>query len=57
MISLAWFIIGFTFGVCAAFGATIFLGNREIRKRKERSSNWQKVKKDVDQEIMDEYGI
>jgi uncharacterized membrane protein YdjX (TVP38/TMEM64 family) len=57
MIEFAWFVIGLTCGVCGTFGYVMYLGHREIAKRSKRSKNWQKVKKSMDKEFNDEYGV
>ena len=54
---LAGVFLGFCTGVCASFGAVIFIGKREIKKRSKRSSDWQKVKKEVDKSIVKEWDI
>ena len=57
MFNLTFFVMGFCIGVCATIGVTVYLGYREIRKRKNRATNWQKIKKDVDKNFYDEYGV
>ena len=49
--------LGFCIGVCASFGIVTYLGHREIAKRNRRATNWQKVKKEVDKEIMKEWSL
>lgn len=57
MISVAWFLFGVMVGVAASLGSIMYLGNKEINKRKKRATDWQKAKKQIDKEIMDEYGV
>lgn len=57
MFEFAWFIVGLTCGVCGTFGYVMYLGHREIAKRGKRSADWQKVKKKLDKDIQDEYGV
>lgn len=57
MIEFAWFVIGLTFGVVGTLAGVTYLGHREIKKRSKRSSNWQKAKKKLDQDISEEWGI
>ena len=57
MIEFAWFIIGLTCGVAGSFFCMLYLGHREIAKRSKRSQDWQKVKKEVDKDIMKEWDI
>lgn len=57
MISVAWFLFGIMVGVAASLGSIMYLGNKEINKRKKRATDWQKAKKQIDKEIMDEYGV
>lgn len=57
MIEFAWFVIGLTFGVVGTLAGVTYLGHREIKKRSKRSTNWQKAKKKVDQDISEEWGI
>lgn len=49
--------LGFFSGVCATIGIAIYVGKVQINKRNQRATNWQKVKKSLDKEIKDEYGI
>ena len=57
MTEFIWFVMGFCCGVCTSIGVTVYLGQREIAKRRNRVTNWQKIKKDVDKNFHDEYGI
>lgn len=57
MIELLCFIIGVIVGMLGSFGVVVFFGKKEISKRSKRSSDWQKRKKTIDKEIMDEYGV
>ena len=57
MIEFAWFIIGLTCGVSGTFFALTYLGHREIVKRNKRAEDWQKIKKEVDKNIMKEWDI
>lgn len=54
---LAGVFLGFFAGMCASFGAVIYIGKREIKKRGKRSQDWQKIKKEVDKSIMKEWDI
>lgn len=57
MTEFIWFVMGFCCGVCTSIGVTVYLGQREIAKRRNRVTNWQKIKKDVDKNFHDEYGV
>ena len=57
MIEFAWFIVGLVCGVSGTFFCMLYLGRREIAKRNKRSQKWQKIKKEVDKDIMKEWGI
>lgn len=57
MIEFAWFIIGLVCGVSGTFFYMLYLGHREIAKRNKRSKDWQKIKKEVDKEALEELGI
>lgn len=52
-----WFIAGLVIGAVITISFVMFLGDREIKKRKNRSTEWQKLKKKLDKEYMDEYGV
>lgn len=54
---IIWFLLGLFVGYVSIFVAVLYLGNREITKRQKRSADWQKKKRDIDKDIMDEYGI
>lgn len=49
--------LGFFTGVCASFGIVIYIGKREIKKRGKRSQDWQKIKKEIDKAIKEEWEI
>ena len=57
MIEFVWFVIGVVMGVAGSIGYVMYLGHREIAKRNKRATNWQKVKKEVDKEIMKEWSL
>jgi uncharacterized membrane protein YdjX (TVP38/TMEM64 family) len=57
VIEFAWFVIGLTCGVAGSFFCMLYLGHREIAKRNKRSQNWQKIKKELDKENMEEWDI
>lgn len=57
MIEFAWFIVGLTCGVAGSFFSLLYMGHREIAKRSKRSQDWQKVKKEVDKAIKEEWEI
>ena len=57
MIELAWFVIGLVMGVTGSIAYVMYLGHKEIKKRSKRSRDWQKIKKEVDKDIQDEYGV
>lgn len=57
MIEFVWFVIGVVMGVAGSIGYVMYLGHREIKKRGRRATNWQKIKKEVDKDIQDEYGV
>ena len=49
--------LGFLSGVCATIGIAVYVGKVQINKRKNRASDWQKIKKNMDREFHDEYGV
>ena len=49
--------LGFLSGVCATIGIAVYVGKVQINKRKNRATNWQKIKKNMDKEFHDEYGV
>lgn len=57
LIAGTWFIAGVVIGVTGTIAFVMYIGDREISKRNNRATNWQKVKKNLDKEIQDEYGI
>lgn len=57
MTEFIWFVAGVVVGVVGSFSSIMFLGDREIRKRRNRATDWQKIKKDVDKNFHDEYGV
>lgn len=50
-------ILGFFSGVCATVGVVTYLGKREIKRRENRSKKWQKIKKEIDKAIAEEWEI
>ncbi len=57
IIAASWFIAGLVVGVVGTISSIMFLGDREIKKRGRRSSEWQKIKKKIDSDFHDEYGV
>lgn len=52
-----WFLSGVLIGVVGTIVCVTYLGHKEIKKRGKRSSEWQKVKKKIDSDFHDEYGV
>lgn len=57
VIAIAWFIAGLAIGVTGTIAYVMYLGEKQINKRKHRATNWQKIKKELDKEFHDEYGV
>lgn len=57
VIAIAWFIAGVVIGVTGTIAYVMYLGEKQTNKRKKRATNWQKVKKELDKEFHDEYGV
>jgi uncharacterized membrane-anchored protein YhcB (DUF1043 family) len=53
-IAVSWFIVGLVIGVVGTISFVMFLGDREIRKRSKRSTDWQMIKKKIDKEFREE---
>jgi hypothetical protein len=59
-----WFALGFIVGAVFVVSYVLYLGNREIKKRSNRSADWQRIKKGLDSQFKkelerykDEYGV
>lgn len=57
VIAIAWFVMGLVIGVTGTIAYVMYLGEKQINKRKKRATNWQKIKKNMDKEFHDEYGV
>jgi len=57
IIAASWFVAGLVIGIVGTISSIMFLGDREIKKRSRRSNEWQKVKKKMDSDFHDEYGV
>jgi predicted negative regulator of RcsB-dependent stress response len=57
VIAIAWFIAGVVIGVVGTIAFVGYLCDKKTNKRKNRATNWQKVKKELDKEFHDEYGV
>jgi uncharacterized membrane-anchored protein YhcB (DUF1043 family) len=57
LIAASWFVMGLVVGVVGTILFVVHLGDREIRKRSKRSKDWQMIKKKMDSDFHDEYGV
>jgi hypothetical protein len=57
VIDLVWFLSGVFIGVIGTIVCITYIGHKEIKKRGKRSSEWQKIKKKMDSDFHDEYGV